>query len=48
MKEECLSRDNLVLKVVDLLCEREEAIYAPFDGKLSYHQVGRRLYFQIS
>lgn len=31
-------RDSQILKAVDLLCELEEAIYAPFDGELSYHQ----------
>ncbi|KAI6221659.1 Peptidase M23 domain-containing protein [Aphelenchoides besseyi] len=30
--------DNRILKAVDLLCESEEAIFAPFDGELSFHQ----------
>ncbi|KAI6189324.1 Peptidase M23 domain-containing protein [Aphelenchoides fujianensis] len=30
--------DNRILKAVDLLCGVEEAIFAPFDGELSFHQ----------
>lgn len=31
-------RDNILLPAVDILCPLEEAIFAPFDGTISFYQ----------